>query len=137
MQKGRLCPSMTELLLVRYREEREMSESMSADMPAAMRVAAGADRFGEQLGLGINTIAFKVTPPNLGDLLILEITCLAKGGPARHLHYEQDEWLYILEGEFQFEVGGERLETSSSKTLHRWGIQTGKPACQLRNHCLH
>ncbi len=114
-----------------------MSESMSADMPAAMRVAAGADRFGEQLGLGITTIAFKVTPPNLGDLLILEITRLAKGGPARHLHYEQDEWLYILEGEFQFEVGGERLETSSSKTLHRWGIQTGKPACQLRNHCLH
>ena len=94
-----------------------MSESMSADMPAAMRVAAGADRFGEQLGLGITTITFKVTPPNLGDLLILEITCLAKGGPARHLHYEQDEWLYILEGEFQFEVGGERLHLQPGDSL--------------------
>jgi quercetin dioxygenase-like cupin family protein len=108
---------MTELLLVRYREEREMSESISADMPAAMRVAAGADRFGEQRGLGINTIAFKVTPPNLGDLFILEITCLVKGGPARHLHYEQDEWFYILEGEFQFEVGGERLHLQPGDSL--------------------
>ena len=29
------------------------------------------------------------------------------------------------------------IETSSSKTLRRWGIQTGEPACQPRNHCLH
>ncbi len=94
-----------------------MSESISDDMPAAMRVAAGADRFGEQIGLGITTIAFKVTPPNLGDLIILEITRLAKGGPARHLHYEQDEWFYILEGEFQFEVGGERLHLQPGDSL--------------------
>ena len=95
-----------------------MSESISAERPSAMRVAAGADRFGEQRGLvGINTIAFKVTPPNQGDLFILEITCLAKGGPARHLHYEQDEWFYILEGEFQFEVGGERLHLQPGDSL--------------------
>ncbi len=68
-------------------------------MPGALRVAAGADRFGEQRGLGISTIAFKVTMPNPGDLFILENTFLAKGGPARHLHYEQEEWFYILEGE--------------------------------------
>ena len=109
-----------------------MSESMSADMPAAMRVAAGADRFGEPLGLGTTTITFKVTPPNLGDLLILEITRLAKGGPARHLHYEQDEWLYILEGEFQFEVGGERLHLQPGDSLlaprqipHVWAFVGG------------
>ena len=86
-----------------------MSESISADMPAALRVAAGADRFGEQRGLGISTIAFKVTTPNPSGLFILENTFLVKGGPARHLHYEQDEWFYILEGEFQFEVGAERI----------------------------
>jgi quercetin dioxygenase-like cupin family protein len=94
-----------------------MSESISADMPAALRVAAGADRFGEERGLGISTIAFKVTMPNPGGLFILENTFLAKGGPARHLHYDQDECFYILEGEFQFEVGAERLHLQPGDSL--------------------
>ena len=83
-----------------------MSAPFSADMPAALHVVAGADLFGEQRGLGISTIAFKVIMPSL---LILENTFTAKGGPARHLHYSQDEWFYILEGEFQFQVGTQRF----------------------------
>ena len=77
-----------------------MSELLSSDMSGPLRVAAGADRFGEQRGLGISTVAFKVTAPNPDGLFILENTFLAKGGPSRHLHYDQDEWFYILEGEF-------------------------------------
>ncbi len=94
-----------------------MSESRSADMPAAVRVAAGADREGCQRGLGISTVAFKVTMPNPGDLFILENTFLAKGGPARHLHYDQEEWFSILEGEFQFEVGTQRLHLHPGDSL--------------------
>ncbi|HEY6407151.1 MAG TPA: cupin domain-containing protein [Ktedonobacteraceae bacterium] len=94
-----------------------MSESKSADLPAALRVAAGADRFGEHRGLGISTIAYKVTMPDPGGLFILENTFLAKGGPARHLHYEQDEWFYILEGEFQFEIGAERFHLQPGDSL--------------------
>jgi quercetin dioxygenase-like cupin family protein len=74
-----------------------------------VRVAIGADLEGESRGLGISTIAFKVSSLNPGDPFILENTFLAKGGPARHLHYDQDEWFYVLEGEFQFEVGTERF----------------------------
>ena len=73
------------------------------------RVAAGEDRFGEHRGLGISTIAFKATPQDSGGILILENTFEAKGGPARHLHYEQDEWFYVVEGEFLMEVGQERF----------------------------
>jgi quercetin dioxygenase-like cupin family protein len=94
-----------------------MNESLSADMPAALRVAAGADRFAEQRGLGISTIAFKLTTPNPSDLFILENTFLAKGGPARHLHYDQEEWFYILEGEFQFEVGAQRFRLHPGDSL--------------------
>src|ERR1700736_2543131 len=86
-----------------------MSELRSSDMPKALRVAAGADCFSEQRGLGISIIAFKVTTPNLDGVFILENTFLAKGGPARHLHYEQEEWFYVLEGEFKFEVGEEHF----------------------------
>ncbi len=83
-----------------------------APQPAALLVAAGADRFGLQRGLGISTIAFKATPQDSAGLLILENTFHAKGGPARHLHYAQDEWFYAVEGTFLIEVGDDRM------TLH-------------------
>ena len=73
-----------------------MSASRSADVPRALHLAAGADRFDEQRGLGISTIAFKVTTLNPSDTLILENTFLAKGGPARHLHYEQEEAISLF-----------------------------------------
>ncbi len=31
----------------------------------------------------------------------------AKGGPFRHFHHIEDEWFYVLEGEYRVEVGGE------------------------------
>jgi mannose-6-phosphate isomerase-like protein (cupin superfamily) len=43
------------------------------------------------------------------DLCVLGNTFLAKGGPAPHLHYEQEEWFSILAGTFLFEVGAERF----------------------------
>jgi mannose-6-phosphate isomerase-like protein (cupin superfamily) len=30
-----------------------------------------------------------------------------KGGPVRHLHLKEDEWFYVLEGEYLIEVGGD------------------------------
>lgn len=80
-----------------------------SNLSSALRVAAGQDRFGEHRGLGISAIDFKVTPRESGGLFVLENTFHAKGGPARHMHYEQEEWFYPLEGEFLFEVGSERF----------------------------
>lgn len=94
-----------------------MNEALSHEMPAALRVAAGADREGQQRGLGISTIAFKMSMSDPGDFFILENTFLAKGGPARHLHYDQEEWFYALEGEFQFEVGAERFRLQPGDSL--------------------
>lgn len=80
-----------------------------ASQTPAIRVRAGEDRFGEDRGLGISVMDFKVAARDTaGGLFLLEQTLRAKGGPARHLHYEQDEWFYALEGEFVVEVGGER-----------------------------
>jgi mannose-6-phosphate isomerase-like protein (cupin superfamily) len=96
-----------------------MSESLSIspDVPAAVPVAAGADCFGEQRSLGISTIAFKVCPHDSNGLFVLENTFHAPGGPARHLHYEQDEWFYIVEGTFLFEVGSERFRLRPGDSL--------------------
>ncbi len=80
-------------------------------------IAAGEDRFGEDRGLGISTIDFKVTPQNSSGLLVIENTFHAKGGPARHLHYDQDEWFYAVEGEFIVEVGDERIRLRPGDSL--------------------
>ena len=110
-----------------------MCESISADMPAAVRVAAGADREGCQRGLGISSIAFKVSTPTPSDPFLLENTFLAKGGPARQLHYEQEEWFYLLEGEFLFEVGAQRFRLHQGESLlaprqvpHVWAFVGGR-----------
>jgi quercetin dioxygenase-like cupin family protein len=85
---------------------------------SALYVPAGQDRFGERRGLGVSVIEFKVTPQdNGGDLLVLENVFHAKGGPARHLHYEQDEVFYALEGEFLIEVGDERTRLHPGDSL--------------------
>ena len=96
-----------------------MSKSLATqpNTPPILRVAAGEDRFGEHRGLGISTIAFKVIPQDSNDLLIIENSFQAKGGPARHLHYDQDEWFYAVEGEFIIEVGQERFSMKPGDSL--------------------
>ena len=81
-----------------------MNDSPPPAMPPAIRVAAGEDRFSEHRGLGISVIEFKVVPQDSSGLFVIENSFHARGGPPRHLHYEQDEWFYALEGEFLIEV---------------------------------
>lgn len=85
--------------------------------PTGLHVASGADRFGEVRGLGISFITFKVVPKDDMGLFVIENTFRAKGGPARHLHYEQDEWFYAVEGEFILEVGSERFRLNAGDSV--------------------
>ena len=82
-------------------------ETKLTDQP--IKVLAGEDRFGEHRGLGISEISFKVLPKDSDGLFIIENTFHAKGGPAKHLHFEQDEWFYAVEGEFLIEIGQDRF----------------------------
>ncbi len=84
---------------------------------SALHVSAGADRFGEHRGLGVSAITFKVVPQDSDGLLILENKFHTKGGPARHLHFDQDEWFYVLEGEFIIEVGQDRYNMHPGDSL--------------------
>lgn len=85
--------------------------------PSFVRIAAGEDRLGEHHPLGISAIDFKITALDNPAIFVLENTFHARGGPARHLHYDQDEWFYALEGEFLFEVGQERLRLMPGDSL--------------------
>jgi quercetin dioxygenase-like cupin family protein len=67
--------------------------------------------------LGISTIEFKLSSHDEDGVLILENIFHAKGGPAKHLHYSQDEWFYCLEGKFRFEIGSESFMLNSGDSL--------------------
>ena len=73
-------------------------------------VARDVDRLGEYLSNSTSDFFFKVsTADSHGTLLVIELTNHAKGGVPRHIHYEQDEWFYVVEGEYIIEVGRERF----------------------------
>lgn len=81
------------------------------------KIAAGDDLYGEQWSLGISTIAFKLSTAGDDGLLMLENTFHQKGGPPRHLHFNQDEWFYAIEGEFIFEIGQKELRLAPGDSL--------------------
>jgi mannose-6-phosphate isomerase-like protein (cupin superfamily) len=99
-------------------------------MHAAHYVPAGRDRFQGQREIRFTktVIDFKVSTLDTdGGLAVCEITSLQKGGPARHLHHEQEEWFYVVEGEHVIEVGEDRYEAGPGdsvlaprKVAHVW-----------------
>jgi mannose-6-phosphate isomerase-like protein (cupin superfamily) len=98
-------------------------------------VARNADRFGEHFGLGIGGVSFKVATNDAhGELLVVELTHHQKGGPGRHFHYEQEEWFYVVEGEYLFEAGEERYRFGPGDSLlvprrvpHVWAYAGSAP----------
>lgn len=95
----------------------------------AVVVRAGDDRTRTHLTLlGITPFDVKVsTEDSAGALFLCEHRDMKKGGPVRHLHFDQDEWFYPIKGAFLFEVGDEtfRLQPGDSlfaprRVPHRW-----------------
>lgn len=85
----------------------------------AQFVAAGKDRANQPVSMGFSTLGFKVSGQQTnGELFLMEHVGLAKGGgPPRHLHHEQEEWFYVLEGEVVAEVGGERFRLKKGDSV--------------------
>jgi len=81
----------------------------SPGKPAIVR--AGQDRGGRRHHIVGGLIAFDAkvaTADSSGGLFLWENIMTTQGGPGRHLHHAQDEWFYVLEGEYVVEVGEER-----------------------------
>src|SRR5713226_7257114 len=117
---GRKSSEIDALNLIRIRLPRGFMNDQSqthANVPPILRVAAGEDLYGEYRGLAVSYIAIKVSLPDPNGLLVLENTLYKKRGPARHLHYHQDEWFYAVEGEFIIEIGQQRLRLSPGDSI--------------------
>jgi len=74
------------------------------------RVGAQKDRHGEELLIMGGQFDLKVSGRDTGgDLCIYDTLRSAKGGPALHRHHFQDEWFYVIRGEFIVQVGDNTL----------------------------
>ncbi len=70
------------------------------------RVKAQKARREEELLIMGGRFALKVSSRDTGgELCIYDTIRQAKGGPALHRHHFQDEWFYVLRGEFIVQVG--------------------------------
>jgi mannose-6-phosphate isomerase-like protein (cupin superfamily) len=70
------------------------------------RVGANEDRFREELLIMGGQFDLKVSAQDTGgDLCIYDTRRASKGGPALHFHHTQDEWFYVIRGEFIAKVG--------------------------------
>lgn len=70
------------------------------------KVGARQDRSGEELLIMGGRFDCKVSGKDTGGgLCIYDTIREAKGGPALHLHHAQDEWFYVIRGDFIVRVG--------------------------------
>jgi quercetin dioxygenase-like cupin family protein len=97
------------------------ASSKENDRPkAGIKVEKDQDRFNEKIELSRvgSRVDTKVsTKDTEGDLYIYESRTVGKGGPPLHVHPNQDEWIYILQGEYEFQVGEERYRLKAGDSL--------------------
>lgn len=81
-------------------------------------VVRGQDRFGKPRSVGVSVMTFKVTSQETkGALFVIENVIAKKGGPPRHLHHNEDEHFYVIEGDFVIEVGGKRFRLHAGDSI--------------------
>jgi mannose-6-phosphate isomerase-like protein (cupin superfamily) len=70
------------------------------------KIDAGTDRFNEKVSFLGSIFQCKVSAEDSREgFCVYDSTNMDNGGPPFHFHYTQDEWFYILEGEFIFKIG--------------------------------
>ena len=86
------------------------------------KIGKGEARFGKHYkmkGVTSNTLDIKISGNDTnGDLAVFEQTGLTpNGGPPLHIHFFQDEWFYIVKGEYLFQVGEDKHSMKAGDTI--------------------
>ena len=102
-----------------------------------MFVEAGTGRTAKPIRFVNETIWVKASSADtLGKYTMFENHIPPDGGPPLHVHHREDEWFYVLEGTFVFEVDGRPMTAKVGDSLlaprdipHRFlnvGRETGR-----------
>jgi mannose-6-phosphate isomerase-like protein (cupin superfamily) len=113
------------------REEKKMS---SKDMFAGFKVPSGRARFNDLVQLRGEPYDCKLSGRDTaGAKCIFELKGL-RSGPRRR-HREQDEWIYVIDGDLRFVVGDDEFQAGSGESVFvprqtacAWVAMPGRPA---------
>jgi DNA-binding transcriptional MerR regulator len=114
----------------------------SEEMFTGFSVGAGKDRFDEGFNHEGTKIDCKVSGKDTGGAMcVLEVN---NTGWARHVNRDQDEWIYVVDGEVELEIGKKRSRLRAGESMfiprnveHAWGgvpariINTYQPAGKI------
>ena|SRR5664279_4669173 len=112
------------------------SHSLQASTEAKVAIIpSGEDRLHENHAIGVSISSFKVSSQDShGGLFIMEHSNHKKGGPPRHMHHYEDEWFYVVEGDYVVEIGSERMHLKSGDSIlaprdlpHGWAFVGDTP----------
>ena len=116
----------------------------SEELFIGFRVGAGKDRFNDGFTRYGTTIDCKVSGKDTGGAMcVLEVN---NTGWPRHVNRDQDEWIYVLDGEVGLEIGKKRFHLGTRESMfiprnieHAWAavsattkiINTYQPAGKI------
>jgi len=116
----------------------------SEELFIGFRVGAGKDRFNDGFTRYGTTIDCKVSGKDTGGAMcVLEVN---NTGWPRHVNRNQDEWIYVLDGEVELEIGKKRFRLGTRESMfiprnieHAWAavsaptkiINTYQPAGKI------
>jgi len=87
----------------------------SEELFTGFSVAAGKDRFNEGFNRDGSTIDCKVSGKDTGGAMcVLEVN---NSGWPRHVNPEQDEWIYVVDGEVELEIGKKRFHLGARESM--------------------
>lgn len=95
---------------------------LSLQKTKGFRIKAGESRSGKHLkmkGVTLNVLDLKISSKDTnGNFSVFEQTGFTpKGGPPLHIHPNQDEYFYVLEGEYQFQVDQDKYYLRPGDTI--------------------
>ena len=87
----------------------------SEELFTGFSVAAGKDRFNDGFNRDGTTIDCKVSGKDTGGAMcVLEIS---NSGWPRHVNRDQDEWIYVVDGEVELEIGKKRFHLGVRESM--------------------
>jgi DNA-binding transcriptional MerR regulator len=113
----------------------------SEELFTGFRIGAGKDRFSDGFNRHGTTIDCKVSGKDTGGAMcVLEVN---DTGWPRHINRDQDEWIYVVDGEVELEIGKKRFRLGTRESIfiprnteHAWAgaakiINTYQPAGKI------
>jgi mannose-6-phosphate isomerase-like protein (cupin superfamily) len=101
---------------LRVFDQGEDSMPVFANAPSAAFIVEQGE--GKPINVNGDEVIVKIASSDTGGAFaVFEGRTRPLHGPPLHLHRYQDEWWYILEGEYRFEVDGQEIYASAGATV--------------------